>query len=677
MTSGNPFLSPSPLDYELPDFPSLSLEHVVPAVEEGIAAQRTEIARILAEPNPDWQNTVEALEKSGAILDRATSWFFNLQGTDHTEEFDAVAAKIIPALSRHTDDIFQDPTLYARVRDVEVPGDEESRRLHRLLTARFTRRGAALDSAGRTRLAEINARLAQLSEEFGRNLLADTRALAVRFDSADELAGLPQERIDAAYDSDAATWVLPLELPTVQSVLAELTEPATRQKVLDASLRRGRESNVEVLLESARLRAEKARLLGYRTHADFVIAEETADDAAAARQLLTDLAPAAGANAAAERKLAADLAGEELAAADWPYWAARLREQDQGISDGELRAYFPLHQVLEDGVFYAAQRLYGISVTRRHDLRAYRDDVAVWEVTDADGTGLGLLLTDYAARASKRGGAWMSTFATQSTLTGQKPVVVNVMSITMPADGSDPLLSVDEVTTVFHEFGHALHGLMSNVRYPSISGTNVPRDWVEFPSQINENWAFDDAVVANYARHHATGDPIPASYLEAVARQRQEGQGFATAEYLAAAIIDLAWHSLSAEEVARMSTIDDIDAFEARALEEAGLDVEKLYPRYRSTYFNHIFAGGYSAGYYSYLWAEALDADGFDWFIDAGAAGASSDPDSVRQAGEKFRDHILARGAGIDYGAAFTALRGRGRDVTALLRRRGLAGTAV
>lgn len=668
VTDVNPLLTPSQLPYGLPDFAAIELDHVVPAVERGIAEHEAEIAAICAVDEPTWQNTVEALEVSGDDLDRATAWFFNLQGTDADDRFDAVAEKIVPLLSAHSDAIYQNAELYRALQAVTPPDDEESRRLHEHLLRAFRRRGAELDDAGKARLTELNQRLSVLSEQFGRNLLADTQKLAVRFDDAAELAGLSEARIEAARHDDGG-YVLPIELPTTQSAQAELKSAASRRELFDASRARGREDNVAVATESVRLRAERARLLGYDTHADYVIELETAGTADAARALLRDLAPAASANAEAERKLAAELAGEDdLDGADWPYWQARRQERDLSLDEAQLRKYFPLRQVLVDGVFYAAERLYGVTVKPRPDLRAYREDVDVWEVLDADGSGLGLLVTDYFARESKRGGAWMSSFRRQSQLTGERPVVVNVMSITRPADGSEPLLSIDEVTTLFHEFGHALHGLISNVRYPSFSGTSVPRDWVEFPSQINENWAFDPAVVRNFARHVETGETISDEWLAAVQASRQFGQGFATAEYLAAAIIDLAWHSLTPEEAAQYTTAADVEAFEARALDEAGLRVNELAPRYATTYFNHIFAGGYSAGYYSYLWAEALDADGFDWF---------TEQDDVRAAGEKFRELILSKGASRDYQQAFAALRGRDKDVQPLLARRGLAGASV
>ncbi|MCT1425967.1 M3 family metallopeptidase [Corynebacterium sanguinis] len=662
MAPMNPLLVESTLPYNLPDFAAISLEHVEPAFEEAVARHAREITEISMQEAPTWENTVEAFERSGADLDRVAAWFFNLQGTDSTEEFDAVADRIVPKLSAHMDSIYQNDQLFARLKEVEVPQDEESKRLHDILLRRFTRRGAGLDAAGKTRLLEINQRLSQLSEEFGRNLLADTRSLAVSLPEA-ELDGLSEEQKSSYRDGEGYT--IALELPTTQSLQSELTSPAARRALFDASRARGATSNAPLVAESARLRLERARLLGFDTHADYVIAEETAETASAARQLIADLAPAAAANAAAELKLASELAGCELDGADWPFYQARRREEELELNEAELRNYFPLEQVLVDGVFYAAELLYGITVTKREDLRGYRDDVAVWEVRDAPergGEGLGLLLTDYAARPSKRGGAWMSSFVDQSRLTGKKAVVVNVMSL------ASTRLSIDEVTTVFHEFGHALHGLLSDVRYPSLSGTNVPRDWVEFPSQINENYAFAPEIVRNYARHVDTGDVIPEQLLEAVRASRQFGQGFDTSEYLAAAAIDLAWHSIDDSAAIPQGTASDIADFERGVLASYGLGIEGLEPRYRSTWFNHIFAGGYSAGYYSYLWAEALDADGYGLVAEEGIN---------RKTGEKFREAILSRGAASDYAEAYRAFRGRDKDTRPLLARRGLEGTGV
>ena len=497
--------------------------------------------------------------------------------------------------------------------------------------------------------------------------------------SEGELAGFDASRKQAAAAAATALgrtgYVVPLDLPTVQADQAVLERASARMALYEASQKRGTGSNVPVLLEMVRLRAHRAEMLGYPSHADYVIEEETAGSADAARTLLRDLAPAAAANAAGEYKLIAELADttaeEKVDGADWPYWESKLRERDYSLDAEELRRYFPLDRVLRDGVFYAAERLYGIRVEPRPDLAGYAPDVDVWEVKEADGTGIGLFQTDYYARPSKRGGAWMSGFVEQSRLLGLRPVIINVMGVTKPTDGSPALLTLDEVTTMFHEFGHALHGLLSDVRYPTFSGTNVPRDYVEFPSQINENWALDPAVLRNYARHIDTGEPLPSELIDAITASRQFGQGFATSEYLAAAIIDMAWHSLSSEEAAGVS---DVHAFEEAALQNAGLVVEHLKPRYQSTYFNHIFGGGYSAGYYSYLWAEALDADGFDWFTETGAAGPGASGEAARAAGQRFRDLVLSRGGASDYAAAFESLRGRAKDVAPLLRRRGLGG---
>ena len=641
------------MPYNLPDFAAIRLEHVEPAFEQALVNHVQEIADITTQDTPTWENTVEAFELAGADLDRVMAWFFNLQGTDSTDEFDAVADRIVPKLSAHVDSIYQNSELYSRIQQVTTPEDEESQRLHDELKRRFARRGADLDAAGKTRLQEINQRLSELSELFGRNLLADTKKLAVEL-TREELDGLSEAQIEAYQDGER--FVVPIELPTTQSLQAELENSGARHKLFDASRARGRDTNADIVAESVKLRLERAKLLGFDSHADYVIAEETAGTASAARQLIADLAPAAAANAEAERKLASELAGEDLDGADWPYWQAKRREQELGIDEAEIRKYFPLEQVLTDGVFYAANLLYGITVEKREDLNGYRDDVDVWEVKEEDGTGIGLLLTDYNARSSKRGGAWMSSFVDQSHLAGTKPVVVNVMSIT------SNLLTIDEVTTLFHEFGHALHGLLSDVRYPSNSGTNVPRDWVEFPSQINENYAFAPEIARNYARHVDTGEVISDEQLAALKASRQFGQGFLTAEYLAASAIDLAWHSITED------TPSDIQTFEEEALREVGLDIDGLEPRYRSTWFNHIFAGGYSAGYYSYLWAEALDADGYQLVEQEGIN---------RDTGAKFRETILSKGSSRDYAEAYRAFRGRDKDTRPLLERRGLAGSDV
>ena len=680
----NPLLHPSSLPYQLPPFAEIEVEHYRPAFDEALALHDAELRAITENSaEPTWENTVEALESSGQDLDRVMSVFGNLSGTDVTDEMEEIAADIYPRLSAHYDAMYQDEKLYQRIKDATPPaGDEEGARLHEHLLRTFARQGADLDAAGKARLSDINQRLSALSEEFGRNLMASTRERAVEF-TEEELEGLPPERIASAKADAKALgregYVIPLELPTVQSEQSRLAQEGARRKLYAASASRGSENNIPGLIEAVQLRAERAELLGYASHADYVIAEETAGSAEAARDMLADLAPAAAANAAGEHKLLAEeatLNEQDFHAADWPYWESKVRARDFSLDEEELRQYFPLDNVLTQGVFAAAERLYGITVIPREDLEGYAEGVRVWEVFDKDveheeqgehgDKGIGLLLTDYFGRPTKRGGAWMSQFVGQSGLLERKPVIVNVLGITKPADGSQPLLSLDEVHTLFHEFGHALHGLLSDVHYPTFAGTNVPRDWVEFPSQINENWALDKSLVKQYARHVDTGEPIPDELLDAVTAASEFGQGFATSEYLAASIIDLAWHSLSAKDAAALeATPEAVDTFEEETLRAVGLDNPHIAPRYRSTYFNHLFAGGYSAGYYSYLWAEALDADGFEWF---------KEQSDLRAAGQKFRDLILSRGASRDFGAAYRDFRGRDKDVAPLLKRRGLSG---
>jgi hypothetical protein len=655
--------------YQLPDFATITTSQFPDRFAQAMAAHQAEIHAIATNPEaPNWENTVEAWERSGQELEQVSAVFFNLLNTDKTAELEQIAATLAPQLAAHSDSIYLNNELYQRIVAAQPPKDNESQRLHDYLIRSFKRHGTGLDPDSKKTLADINQRLSALKDTFNRNLAADTTGLAAHFPTEAELRGLSQSRLASARHDAAALgkpgYVLPLELPSVQSAQAQLELAASRAKLYDVAASRGVQSNAEVVVEMAQLRAKRAELLGFASHADYVIAEETAGSAAAARRLLLDLAPAAATNARNELKLLEEAAGDEpVTAADWPYWEAVIKARDYQIDETKLRQYFPLNQVLEDGVFFAANQLYGITVEKRPDLHGYAPDVDVWEVKEESGTGIGVLLTDYYARASKRGGAWMSSFVSQSQLLDRKPVVVNVMSITKPADGSQPLLSLDEVRTMFHEFGHGLHGLLSNVRYPSFSGTKVPRDYVEFPSQINENWAFEPAIVKNYARHVDTSEVIPDQLLAAVERGQKFGQGFATVEYLAAAIIDLAWHSLSASQAAALSPADVTD-FENQALALAGLDMETIAPRYRSTYFSHIFGGGYSAGYYSYLWAEVLDADGFEWF----------NGQQLREAGQRFRELVLARGGADDYTKAFETLRGRAKDITPLLKRRGLEG---
>ncbi|MDO4910418.1 MAG: M3 family metallopeptidase [Corynebacterium sp.] len=664
---------PAAAPYRLPDYANIKPEHFLPAFKEGMAENRAAVSAIIANPEePTWANTVEALENAGPLLRWVSSIFFNLQGTDSSPEFDEIAAQVVPELAAHRDELFQNPALYERVRAVEVPEDEESQRLYEHYMRFFRRMGTTLDHEAQERLKDLNQRLSVLSDEFGRNLLASTKEQAPVINNLDGFSDSRKKMAEESGEQLSKSGpVIPLELPTMQSAQSSLENKESRKALLEASMRRG-DTNLPLVLAMVRLRAERAQILGYDTHADYVLEEESAGTKEAAWELLKDLAPAAVANAAGEYKLIDDLAGEEsVEHADLPYWEEKYRAAEYGLDAEELSKYFPLDSVLEKGVFFAAERLYGITVTERPDLQGYHPDVKVWEVKEADGTGIGLFLTDYFARPSKRGGAWMSSIQRQSALEEQKPVIINVMNIPKPVDGSTPLLSFDQVTTMFHEFGHALHGLLSQVRYPSFSGTSVPRDYVEFPSQINENWALDPVVLRNYAHHVDTGEEIPQALIDALLASGTWGQGYATSEYLAAAILDLAWHSLTPQEA---EAIDDVEAFERETLESYGLGGELMAPRYKSRYFNHIFAGGYSAGYYSYLWAEVLDADGFDWFKEVGAAGDTESDAAAREAGARFRELVLSKGASRDYTESFRKLRGRDKDIKPLLRRRGLDG---
>ena len=605
----------------------------------------------------------------------------------------ALTSSAAPLLAEHHSAVTLDAGLFARIDAVHsalgtggagTEGiDDETERLVRRHRRDLLRAGAGLDEAGKTRMAEIDARLAVLTTRFGENLLRSTAELAVHIApdegpaGGDPLAGLPESTSTAlaagAAEEGLDGWLIPLGLPTVQPLTASLDDPDTRRRLLEASLRRGAtpgHDNAPVLLEIVRLRAERAALLGLGSHAEFVLADETAGTPETARGLLTDVVDAAVTNARHEAKDMLDGADGDVDPADWARLAERLRAERFDVDSERLRPYFELERVLRDGAMFAAGELYGLRFVDRPDLAGYRDDVRVIEVLD-DGhserdAGVGLLLLDYYSRPTKRGGAWMSSFRDQSTLLGTRPVVVNVMNLTRPADGAPTLLSADEVTTLFHEFGHALHGLLSDVRYPVFSGTNVPRDFVEFPSQVNEMWARRPEVLARCAHHVETGEVLPDELLARVLEAERFGEGQATVEYLGAALLDLAWHSLTEEEAA---AIDDVDAFEERVLAEAGLDVPGIHPRYRSRYFQHVFAGGYSAAYYSYFWAEVLDADAAEWFAERGGL--------VRESGERMRREVLSRGGAIDYLDAYRALRGADATPEALLRRRGLASSVV
>ncbi|MFF4592069.1 M3 family metallopeptidase [Amycolatopsis sp. NPDC001319] len=677
----NPFATPSELPYALPPFDKIKVEHYRPAFEEGLIAHAAEIRDIAENPaEPTFENTIAALERAGELLERASGTFFNVSGSDSTDEIQEIQAELAPKLAAHSDAIHLDPQLFARIsalyeRRESLGLDAESLRLLERRHTDFSRAGAGLPAAEQEKLRKLNEQLSTLQTKFQQNLLRDTNELAVVLDDVADLAGLDEGAIATAAEAAAARgeagkYVLNLTLPTAQAALESLENRAVRERVFTASVSRGNRGNEydnnSVAAEVVRLRAERAALLGYPDHASYVISDETAKTADAASGLLERLAPVAVANARAEaaelqQHLEADVPGATLKPWDWAFYAEKVRRERYEVDTAALRPYFELNRVLTDGVFFAANRLYGLTFTERDDLPKYHPEVRTFEVFDADGSGMGLFLVDYYTRDSKRGGAWMNNFVSQSDLLGRKSVVVNVLNVAKPPAGEPTLLTLDEVTTVFHEFGHALHGLLSGVVYPTFSGPNVPRDFVEYPSQVNEMWMLWPEVLAHYAKHHVTGEPLPAEQVAKLEAAQQYGEGFKTTEYLAASLLDLAWHRLGVDD-----RVDDVQRFEADALEKTGVALESVPPRYRTTYFNHVFGGGYSAGYYSYIWSEVLDADTVQWFRENGGL--------KRENGDHFRSTLLGRGGSVDPMEAFANFRGRQPEIQPLLERRGLAG---
>jgi peptidyl-dipeptidase Dcp len=676
----NPFASASDLPYGLPPFDRIGVEHYRPAFTAGMAEQRREVESIATDAaEPTIANTLDALERSGALLTRVAATFFNLTSSVLTDELATVEAEVAPQLAAHRDAILLDRRLFARIealvaRGSELGLDAEQERLLDRYHRDFVRAGAGIDDAAQSRLKEINGELSTLGAEFKAKLLAESNDLGVRIEDEADLEGLSPERIAAAREAAAARgldgWLITLVLPTQQPVLASLRRREVRERVHKASVSRGGRGNEHdtraTLVRLAALRAERAGLLGFADHADYVVADQTAGTSTAVTEMLGALVGPAVENAHAEaaeleQLLLADGLQGPLQPWDWSFYAERLRQDRFEVDATALRPWFRLEDVVEHGVFHAAYELYGLRFHRRHDLPTYHPDVHVYEVSDGEDRPIGLFLGDWYARDSKRGGAWMNTFVDQSHLLGTRPVAVVNLNIPRPPEGSPSLLTLDEVDTAFHEFGHVLHGILSDVRYPRLSGTSVPRDFVEFPSQVNEMWALWPEVLANYARHHETGEPLPADVPDRVRAARAYGQGFALTEYLAAALLDLEWHRLAPGAA---PAPDEVEAFEEAALARHGLGFHLVPPRYRSTYFSHVFAGGYSAGYYSYIWSEVLDADTVEWFREHGGL--------RRKLGERFAVELLSRGGAVDPMEAYATVLGRPPRVEPLLERRGL-----
>ncbi|WP_199033824.1 M3 family metallopeptidase [Glycomyces salinus] len=677
----NPFLTVSDLPYSLPKFADIEVEHYRPAFDAGMDEQLAAVRAIARNPDePTFENTIVALERTQeGVLGRVSHVFFNKNTSDTSPELQQIETEYSPKLASHEDSILLDPELFARVdslwrRRDEIGLDEQDERLLERYHTEFVRGGAALDADGKTRLERINAELAELSAKYNQQVLADINDAAVHVTDRAQLDGLGEEALAAAAaaaaDRDLEGYLLTMELFSCHPKLERLTDRSLRERLWRASTSRGSE-NASTLLSMVRLRAERARLLGFDHHAAYIAADQTAGNAELIAERLSDLARASVRNA---RREAAELqelidaegGGFELAAWDWSHYAAKVRESKYGFESEALKPYLELDRVLFEGVFHAAELEFGLTFREREDLVGYHPEVRVFEVFDADGTALGLFLADFFTRDSKKGGAWMNALVVQADLTGEKPVVVNNLNIVRPSEGQPALISADNVRTMFHEFGHALHGLLSACRYGKTSMTSTPRDFVEYPSQVNEMWIRWPEVVANYARHHETGEAAPAELLEQWGDSGSFGEGFASTEYLAAAILDQAWHRLSPEEVPEAG--DDpaaaVEDFERAALTEAGIAVDQIAPRYRSGYFAHIFAGGYSAGYYSYIWSEILDADTVEWFKENGGL--------TRENGDHFREHLLSRGGSIDPMESYRRFRGRDAEIDPLLERRGL-----
>jgi peptidyl-dipeptidase Dcp len=680
----NPLLVESALPYHLPPFDQIKNEHFLPAYEQGMAEELKDIAVIAGNPDrPTFDNTLVALERSGDLLKRVDRIFSSLNSANTNPAMQQVEKDLAPKLSVHRDSIRLNPALFARIQTLydarETLGlDAESQRLLWRYYQDFVRAGAKLSEADKTKLKAMNTELATLTTTFSQNVLQEINDSSVFVADRAMLAGLSANAITAAAaaatkDGKPGQFELRLQNTTGQAALTLLENREVREALQKASLARGsrggKYDNQATVARIARLRAERAVLLGYENHAAYILEDQTAGTVETVNQLLRQLAPAAVANA---RREAADIqaaidhdkGGFQVASWDWSYYAEKVRKARYAFDESQLKPYFELNHVLLDGVFFAAGRLYGISFKERHDLPVYEPTVRVFEVFEADGTPLALFLADYYARPSKNGGAWMNAYVSQSGLDGLKPVVANHLNIPKPNPGEPTLLTFDEVQTMFHEFGHALHGMFSNVKYPRFSGTTVPRDFVEYPSQVNEMWAVWPEVLKNYAKHYQTGEPIPGALLDKLLAAGKFNQGYATTEYLSATLLDQAWHQLKPTEVP-----SDVVGFEAAALKAAGVDFPPVPPRYRTTYFSHVFAGGYSAGYYSYIWAEVLDADSVDWFKQHGGL--------TLQNGAHFRQTLLSRGGSEDAMVLFRNFSGGDPDIKPLLVRRGLDAAAA
>jgi peptidyl-dipeptidase Dcp len=684
----NPFSQESTLPYRLPRFDQIADEHFGPALLAGMAEHRKEIEAIVDNPAaPTFENTIVAMERSGELLRRVSAVFTNAFSAYTNPRLEALETEMSPKLAAHSDAVFLNAALYVRVRSLydrraELGLEPESRRLLERYHTAFVRAGARLSASNKAKLRDLNEQISALTTAFGQAALAGANEAAVIVEDRAQLAGLPEAQIVAAAQEAKARgldgrWIIPLSNTTMQPVLPQLQNRALRERIYRASVGRGwggKFDTTATIARIAKLRAERAALLGYPSHASYVLEDETARTTQAVNKILGQLAPAAIANAKREAAQIQQLIDTQvnedgtepfgLEPWDWDFYAEQVRKARYAYDESEVRPYFEMDRVLREGVLFAAQELYGLSFKERHDLPLYAQDVRAFEVFDSDGSPLGLYLADWYARSNKRGGAWMSSFVEQSRLLGRKAVVFTHLNIPKPPAGEPTLLTFNEVNLAFHEFGHALHGLFSNVQYPQFAGTNVPRDFLEYPSQYNDMWATEPRVLANYARHYQTGERMPQSLMDKVLAARKFNQGYATSEILAAALLDQAWHQLA---VGKTPPQADIATFETAALRIAGVDFAPVPPRYKSTYFAHIFGSpiGYSAGYYSYIWSEVLARATERWFRTHGGL--------KRENGERLRRKVLSRGFSADPMTMFRDFYGKDPDIEPLLEARGLS----
>ncbi len=671
-STNNVLLSPSPLQDQAPQFNLIHNTDYAPAFEQGIKEHETQIAAIVANSQAaTFDNTILAMETSGSLLNRVSRTFFNMAGLISDEVLQKTEAELAPKLSAHRDNIYLDPKLFARVDAVyqqKSSLNTEDQRLVEFYYDQFVRAGAKLSAADKAKMRDLNAELATLATEFSQNSLKSFKNDAIVVTNKAELDGLSESEIAtlaaAAKAAGKTGYLITLVNTTRQPILSSLNNRELRQKVWETSAHRAVANNGPLIVKMAQLRAKKANLLGFDTWAAYAVADQMAKTPTAVYEILDDLAPKALARAKVE---AADIQAEinkaggdfSLEPWDWAYYAEKVRKEKYALDEGSIKPYFEFNTVLKDGLFFAMHRLYGITVKPRTDLPVWHSDVLAFEVFDKDDSSIGLFYLDPYAREGKGGGAWMDEFVIQNDLQGNKPVVYNALNIPKPADGPT-LMSFDEVTTMFHEFGHAVHGLFSKVKYPSVAGTSTARDFVEFPSQVNEDWDIDPVVIANYAKHYQTGENIPKALLDKILASNKFGQGFDTVEYLSAALLDMEWHSISAD-----TQFSDVEQFEHQVLAKHGIDFTPIPPRYKSSYFSHAFSGGYSAGYYAYLWTEVFAADAFAYMTEQGGLTLDN--------GDKFRQAVLSKGNSEDLMQNFIHFTGNKPTTDALLKRRGLA----